>query len=97
MNNLDINEDTKIKLLNQIYEYADKGYKLYRNYTLSDNINELQCQLTSLQHNEQIEKELEFYKFSFLVKCILLGKPIPSREELLKICRDLMKEQSLKY
>ena len=65
--------------------------------TKADNINELQCQLTSLQHNEQIEKELEFYKFSFLVKCILLGKPIPSEEELLKICRDLMEKRSLKY
>ena len=91
MNNLDMNENNKMNLLKQIYKYADKGCKLHRNYSMSDNINELQCQLTSLQYNEQIEKELECYKLSVLVKCVLLGKPIPSEEELLKVCRDLMK------
>jgi len=49
------NFDYKLNLIKQIYEYADKGYKLYRHYSMSDDINELKYQLTLLQHNEFIK------------------------------------------
>lgn len=37
MNNLDINEnDKKLNLIKQIYEYNNKGYKLNKYYSISD-------------------------------------------------------------
>ena len=46
MNNLDINEnDDKLNLIKQIYKYEEKGCKLNRHYSISDDINELKFQL----------------------------------------------------
>ena len=46
MNNIDINEnDDKLNLIKQIYKYEEKGYKLNRHYSISDDINELKFQL----------------------------------------------------
>ena len=88
MNNLDINEnDKKLNLIKQIYEYNNKGYKLNKYYSISDDINELKFQLA--QDNERklpIEKELKFYELLFKIKSGLSGEPIPSKEELLKFC-----------
>ena len=88
MNNLDINEnDKKLNLIKQIYKYNNKGYKLNKYYSISDDINELKFQLALLQDNERklhIEKELKFYELIFNIKSGLSGKPKPSREELLK-------------
>ena len=90
MNNLDINEnDDKLNLIKQIYKYEEKGYKLNRHYSISDDINELKFQLAILKDNERkfhIEKELKFYELLFKIKSGLSGEPIPSKEELLKFC-----------
>ena len=90
MNNLDINEnDDKLNLIKQIYKYNEKGYKLDRHYSISDDINELKFQLAILQDNKRkfhIEKELKYYELMFKIKSSLSGEPIPSREELLKFC-----------
>ena len=40
MNNLDINvNDDKLNLIKQIYKYNEKGYEIYRHYSISDDIN----------------------------------------------------------
>ena len=85
MNNLDINEnDKKLNLIKQIYKYNNKGYKLNRYYSISDDI---KFQLALLQDNERklpIEKELKFYELLYNIKSGLSGEPKPSKEELLK-------------
>ena len=90
MNNPDINEnDKKLNLIKQINKYNDKGYKTYKHYSMSDDINELKFQLALLQDNERkfhIEKELKFYELLFKIKSSLSGEPIHPREELLKFC-----------
>ena len=81
--------EEKINLIKQIYEYNLKGYNLNRQYSISDDINELKFQLALLQDNERrlhIEKELQFYEFLFKINYSLSGKPIPPKEELLKYC-----------
>ena len=89
MNNLDnINENNdKLNLIKQIYKYEKKGYKLYRHYLISDDINELKYQLVLLKDNERkfhIEKELKFYEFLFKIKSDLSNQIMPSKEQLLK-------------
>ncbi len=87
MNNLE-NEE-KIKLLKQIYDYERKGVKLNRRVSMSDDIEELQFELLLLQNEERefhIKKELQFYELLFKFTSDLTGKPIPPKEELLKLC-----------
>ncbi len=90
MNNLDINEnDDKLNLIKQIYKYNEKGYELYRHYSISDDINELKFQLAILQDNKRkfhIEKELKYYELIFKIKSGLSGEQIHQKEELLKFC-----------
>lgn len=81
--------EEKINLIKQIYEYNKKGYNLDKQYSISDDIDELKFQLALLQENERklhIEKELKFYEFLFKINFSLSGKPIPPKEELLKYC-----------
>ena len=81
--------EEKINLIKQIYEYNLKGYSLNRQYSISDDINELKFQLALLQDNERklhIEKELKFYEFLFKINSNLSGEPSPPKEELLKYC-----------
>ncbi len=81
--------EEKINLIKQIYEYNLKGYNLDKQYSISDDIDELKFQLALLQDNERklhIEKELKFYEFLFKINYSLSGKPIPPKEELLKYC-----------
>jgi hypothetical protein len=87
MNNLE-NEE-KIKLLKQIYDYERKGVKLNRRVSISDDIIELQFELLLLQNEERefhIKKELQFYELLFKFTSGLTDKPIPPKEELLKLC-----------
>ena len=66
MNNLDINEnDDKLNLIKQIYKYEEKGYKLNRHYSISDDINELKFQLAILQDNEYYEYHKQQLKSAF--------------------------------
>jgi len=81
--------EEKINLIKQIYEYNLKGYNLDKQYSISHDINELKFQLALLQDNERklhIEKELKFYEFLFKINSNLSGKPIPPKEELFKYC-----------
>jgi hypothetical protein len=87
MNNLE-NEE-KIKLLKQIYDYERKGAKLHKHFKMSDDIIELQFELLLLQNEERefhIKKELQFYELLFKFTSGLTDKPIPPKEELLKLC-----------
>jgi len=89
MNNLDTNDnDKKLNLIKQIYEYDKKGYKLYKHCSISDDINELKFQLAQLQENERQQNELKFYELLFKIKSDLSGTTIPPKEELLKFCYD---------
>ena len=66
MNNLDINEnDDKLNFIKQIYKYEEKGYKLNRHYSISDDINELKFQLAILQDNEYYEYHKQQLKSAF--------------------------------
>jgi hypothetical protein len=66
MNNLDINEnDDKLNLIKQIYKYEEKGIKLNRHYSISDDINELKFQLAILQDNEYYEYHKQQLKSAF--------------------------------
>ena len=66
MNNLDINEnDDKLNLIKQIYKYQEKGIKLNRHYSISDDINELKFQLAILQDNEYYEYHKQQLKSAF--------------------------------
>ena len=81
--------EEKINLIKQIYEYNLKGYNLDKQYSIYHDINELKFQLALLQDNERklhIEKELKFYEFLFKINSNLSGKPIPPKEELFKYC-----------
>lgn len=52
----------KINLLHQIYEYNNKGYNLYKNYSINDDINELKFQIAILKEKErnlEIENKLK--------------------------------------
>jgi hypothetical protein len=87
MNNLE--NDKKIKLLKQIYDYERKGAKLHKHFTISDDIIELQFGLLLLQDEERefhIKKELQFYELLFKFTHGLTDKPVPPKEELLKLC-----------
>jgi len=69
MNNLDTNDNKeKYNLLKQIYEYKGKGYELNKNYSISDDINELKYQLEILKENKlkiHIENQLKIYELIF--------------------------------
>ncbi len=81
--------EEKINLIKQIYEYNKKGYNLDKQYSISDDIDKLKFQLALLQENERklhIEKELKFYELLFKINSSLSGKPISPKEELLKYC-----------
>jgi hypothetical protein len=69
LSELSLINDKKL-LLKQIFEYQEKGYNLYRKYSISDDINELEFQLGILQYNErkfQIEKRIKQI-LSFCIK-----------------------------
>jgi hypothetical protein len=88
MNNIE--NDAKIKLLRQIYDYESKGLTLNRrSVTMSNDIEELQFHFLLLQNDERefhIKKELQFYELLFKLTSDLTDKPIPPKEELLKLC-----------